>query len=62
MNDIAFYSKYPELMNDSSLVNVVFSDYMHRKFVSRELRPGEITYPEVSEVEECIVECKVSRV
>ena len=59
LEDIAFFIKYPEFSTDYALVYVIFSDYMRRKFVSRELHPGEITYPEVSEVEQCIVECKV---
>lgn len=58
--DIAFYIKYPELVADSSLVNVIFSDYMHRKFLVRELHPEEVTYPVVTEIESAITECKVN--
>jgi len=59
LQDIAFFIKYPETGNDLPLVTVVTSDYMQRKFLSRELHPGEIIYPTVKEVEDCIVESKV---
>ncbi|XP_067949694.1 putative methyltransferase NSUN7 [Watersipora subatra] len=59
LEDIAFYIKYPELVTDSPLVTVIFCDYMQRKFMSRELHSGEKTYTEVTEVEQCISECKI---
>ena len=60
LDDASFFTKYPELSSDSALVMVVFNDYLQRKFANREGMRHELKFEEVADVEQCIIDSKVS--
>ncbi|KAK3099250.1 hypothetical protein FSP39_001586 [Pinctada imbricata] len=58
LQDCAFYSLYPEHMEDSGLVMVILCDYQGRKFQLRTPFPNETLDQVAQQVEEAITECK----
>ncbi|XP_048777842.2 putative methyltransferase NSUN7 isoform X3 [Ostrea edulis] len=58
LQDCAFYSTYPEFLEDSGLVMVILCDFQGRKFQQRSPLPGETVLPDILEIEQAILECK----
>ncbi|XP_061188940.1 putative methyltransferase NSUN7 [Saccostrea echinata] len=58
LQDCAFFSTFPEFVEDSGLVMVMLCDFQGRKFQQRTPLPGETTLPDLLEIEQSILECK----
>lgn len=58
LDDCAFFTLYPEHVEDMGLVMVVLCDYQGRKFQQRSPTPGEELDAVAQQVEDAISECK----